>query len=344
MADALVQKLGTTNGTALTSLTLTISGTGNTTVGNTIVVAVIHHASNATVSCADSGGNTYQQDAHVWDTVSQGATIFSSPTVTSLTNNTSTITVSFTNSVNNVIVFAYEFSGLKVLSYVDQASAVHTSGNSPTSGNLVTTNADDLLFALLGWSNTSASVAVGSGYTKLDEADGFHSATNSALTEYQLVEATGTYVGNATLTGSPSSVVVAAVAYEASTGVAPVNTVAPAVTGTAHVGQTLSTTSGTWTDDGSPTFTYQWQRDNAGGGVYSNITGATSITYQLTAADDGCHVRCAVTDSTPDGATLANSNAVSVTYSAPINTMAPALTGTATIGSLLSCDTGTWST
>lgn len=39
----------------------------------------------------------------------------------------------------------------------------------------------------------------------------------------------------------------------------PVNTVAPAVTGTAQVGQTLSCTTGTW--DNSPSgYTYQWQR------------------------------------------------------------------------------------
>jgi hypothetical protein len=52
----------------------------------------------------------------------------------------------------------------------------------------------------------------------------------------------------------------------------PVNTVAPAVSGTATVGQTLSSTTGTWTGLPTPTFTYQWQR--AG----SNISGATSST------------------------------------------------------------------
>jgi hypothetical protein len=62
-------------------------------------------------------------------------------------------------------------------------------------------------------------------------------------------------------------------------GSAPVNTVAPAVTGTATVGQTLSTTNGTWLGAPAPTFTYQWQRSG------SNIGGATSSTYVLVAAD-----------------------------------------------------------
>ena len=58
---------------------------------------------------------------------------------------------------------------------------------------------------------------------------------------------------------------------------APVNTVAPVVTGPNpgvwYVGDTISTSNGTWT--GSPTFTYQWTRE------YNPIEGETSSTYVL---------------------------------------------------------------
>jgi len=40
----------------------------------------------------------------------------------------------------------------------------------------------------------------------------------------------------------------------------PVNTVAPAVTGTTVVGQVLTTTNGTWTGVPTPTYSYQWYR------------------------------------------------------------------------------------
>lgn len=71
------------------------------------------------------------------------------------------------------------------------------------------------------------------------------------------------------------------------TGV-PANTVAPAVTGTRVVGETLTTTDGTWTN--SPTsYTYQWTR----GGV--DISSATSNTYVLVSGDVGQTVRCVVT-------------------------------------------------
>jgi len=101
--------------------------------------------------------------------------------------------------------------------------------------------------------------------------------------------------------------------------ITPVNTVAPAVSGTAQVGQTLSTTNGTWS--GSPTsYGYQWQRDNSGGGVYSNIGGATSSSYTLVSADLGCNVRCVVTATNAAGSTSANSNAVGPVAAAPAST------------------------
>lgn len=72
----------------------------------------------------------------------------------------------------------------------------------------------------------------------------------------------------------------------------PANTVAPSVTGTAVVGQTLTTTNGTWTN--SPTsYTYQWYRGA------TLITGATSSSYTLVQADAGntSNIKCTVTAS-----------------------------------------------
>lgn len=88
-------------------------------------------------------------------------------------------------------------------------------------------------------------------------------------------------------------------------GSLPVNTVAPVVSGTASVGQTLSTTTGTWTGAPTPTFTYQWQRNT------SNISGATSSTYVVQFGDAGNTVRCVVTATNTLGAVSANSNSTS---------------------------------
>jgi hypothetical protein len=92
----------------------------------------------------------------------------------------------------------------------------------------------------------------------------------------------------------------------------PVNTVAPALSGDPSTGHVLATTNGTWTNDGSPAFTYQWQRDNSGGGTFSNIAGQTASTHLLVSADVGCQVRCVVTCTDSGGAVAANSNALTV--------------------------------
>ena len=86
---------------------------------------------------------------------------------------------------------------------------------------------------------------------------------------------------------------------------APVNTVAPAVTGTAAVGATLSSTTGTWTGTPTITYAYQWQHTT------TNIGGATSSTYVVESAYTGETIRCVVTATNGAGSVAANSNSTS---------------------------------
>lgn len=85
----------------------------------------------------------------------------------------------------------------------------------------------------------------------------------------------------------------------------PANTVPPAVTGTSVVGQTLSTTNGTWTNSPS-TYSYQWYR-----GV-TLISGATNSTYTLVQADAGntSNIKCVVTATNSAGTASADSNTI----------------------------------
>jgi hypothetical protein len=73
---------------------------------------------------------------------------------------------------------------------------------------------------------------------------------------------------------------------------APDNTVAPAITGTARVGQVLTGSTGTWS--GTPTFARQWRANGAA------IPGATGATYTLVTDDLGKVITLAVT-ATEDG-------------------------------------------
>jgi len=90
-------------------------------------------------------------------------------------------------------------------------------------------------------------------------------------------------------------------------GNAPANTVAPAITGTAQEGQTLTCSTGTWS--GSPTYTYQWKRNG------SNIGSATNSTYVLVTADVGQSIKCTVTATNFIGSANADSNTVTPTSS-----------------------------
>lgn len=86
----------------------------------------------------------------------------------------------------------------------------------------------------------------------------------------------------------------------------PINVVAPIISGTALVGNTLTSTTGTWTSDTGVTgYLYQWTRDGV------NISGATNSTYTLVNADLNTSVICKVAATDTDGTSAyVNSNSL----------------------------------
>lgn len=85
----------------------------------------------------------------------------------------------------------------------------------------------------------------------------------------------------------------------------PVNTVAPVVSGTAVVGQNLTTTDGTWTGTLPITYSYQWYRG-------ATPIGTNSNTYTLVQADAGntSNIYCEVTATNVAGTASADSNTI----------------------------------
>lgn len=84
-------------------------------------------------------------------------------------------------------------------------------------------------------------------------------------------------------------------------GVAPTNTVIPAITGAATNGTTLNLSNGTFTGDAVITYTYQWYA----GGVA--IVGATANTFTLTAAQVGKIIQARVNATNASGSASAYS-------------------------------------
>ena len=118
---------------------------------------------------------------------------------------------------------------------------------------------------------------------------------------------------------------------------------APAVTGTAQVGETLTAdTSGIADADGltKVSYSYQWVAND--GTADSDISGETDAAYTLAAADEGKTVKVKVsfTDDAGNGETL-TSSATAAVEAAPNTpaTGAPAISGTAQVGETLTADT-----
>jgi len=75
-----------------------------------------------------------------------------------------------------------------------------------------------------------------------------------------------------------------------------VNVTPPVVSGSARVGQTLTTTNGTWTHSlDYLTYAYQWLRCDALGANCVDISGADTYAYQIQQADVGSTLRSEVT-------------------------------------------------
>ncbi len=195
-----------------------------------------------------------------------------------------------------------------------------------------TPQAGDTLTASTGtWTNSPSS------YSYQWNANGtvISGATSST---YTLVSSevgdTITVTVTATNSGGSTTATSASVGPVASG--APANTAAPSISGTAQVGDTLTASTGTWTN--SPTsYSYQW---NANG---TAISGATSSTYTLVSTEVGDTITVTVTATNSGGSTTATSASVGpVASGAPANTAAPSISGTAQVGDTLTASTGTW--
>lgn len=86
------------------------------------------------------------------------------------------------------------------------------------------------------------------------------------------------------------------------------NSAAPVLSGISAVGETLTVTSGTWTNINSyVTYSYQWA-NSPDGSNWNDISGATSPNYVLRSSDLNLYLRASVTPIVAVAVTAANSN------------------------------------
>ena len=141
----------------------------------------------------------------------------------------------------------------------------------------------------------------GTNFTALSPVDATSPVTISNLTNgtsysiyLKAVNAVGDSVASSVVTATPNAI--------------PTISVAPVVTGTTTRGQTLSVSTGTWLN-GPTSYAYTWWRATTSAGVYSQISGANSNTYVLTAADTGNFIKAEATGINSAGSGTASRSA-----------------------------------
>jgi VCBS repeat-containing protein len=105
----------------------------------------------------------------------------------------------------------------------------------------------------------------------------------------------------------------------------------PGISGTAQEGGTLTASAAT--GDGGATVTYQWQ-ENFGSG-FSNITGATSLTYHPTEADEGATLRIVATSTETGKVSATSISAATAAVTDHLTLSTPVISGTVQQGQTL---------
>jgi len=125
----------------------------------------------------------------------------------------------------------------------------------------------------------------------------------------------------------------------------PTSSSPPIISGQPFVGQTLTTSNGSWSGS-SLTYGYEWDDCDSSGNNCIQIVGASSSSYALTGNDVGHTLRSVVTATNSSGSGSASSAPTAAVTApapaAPSNTTAPVVSGQAVEGQALTTSNGGW--
>ncbi len=275
-----------------------------------------------------------------------GATGATYPVVTGDVGSTIVVNVTASNGGGNA-------SKASAATGVVQAASAVAPVNSVAPSISGTAQDGQVLTAALGsWSGTQP-ISYAYQWQRCDQTGGGCSNIAGATgATYPVVtgDVGSTIVVNVTASnggGNASKASAATGVVQAASAVAPVNSVAPSISGTAQDGQVLTAALGSWSGTQPISYAYQWQRCDQTGGGCSNIAGATGATYPVVTGDVGSTIVVNVTASNGGGNASKASAATGVVQAAsavaPVNSVAPSISGTAQDGQVLTAALGSWS-
>lgn len=124
--------------------------------------------------------------------------------------------------------------------------------------------------------------------------------------------------------------------------VAPTNTTAPTLTGSAILGQLLTMNPGVYSGDTPMQISYQWKRETGvGTGVYGVVANQIQATYLLGRADVDLRIK-GRSIATNGAGTAGTDTAATAVVTGVYNDRVPAIIGPAVVGTTLQGDDGDW--
>ena len=299
LADATDEIVVTAGAASQVALTTSAAGAVSGAVFTTQPVVTIRDAQGNTVTAATTA---------VTLTVSAGATVVGTATVNAVAGVATFTNVGVSGTAGTAYTLTYtagSFTATQAITPTAGAASqlTLTTGPStePISGTpfarqpvLQLRDAVGNVVAQAGVTVT-ASIASGGGtlggtLTAMTDVNGIATFTDLVLTGA---------AGDRTLRFSATGLTAVTTGPIALQAGIPTATTAPALSGTALLGDTLRVSLGTWT--GNPTLTVQWQRCTSDGASCVDISGATSPTLVLGETDVGTRLRAVVRASNTSG-------------------------------------------
>lgn len=246
-------------------------------------------------------------------------------------------------------------SGAILVEAFDVVTAVGTialaSGSGTAPSVTVATVSGDLVVAMVSNASVRASgvpTVTGPGGTQVALASdlGDDGATYNRLASATKRATTTSTTLSWTLAPSSSWTAVAMVLHGTASVAVPVNQAAPVVSGTPQVGSSL--VAGPGTDlNGPVTYTYQWQTDASGSFVDIAAPAEPNQAYAVRGGDVGHNIRCHIVATNAAGSvdlyTAARLISSVPVTPVPVNVNPPVISGTPTVGNILTVTPGDWS-
>ena len=296
VAPIVEQDTGTQTTGGATSDTATFAVA--TVTGRGIIVVLALKGARQVSTITDNKGNTYVRVGRAADSTDCSVEMWYCQPITGGASHT--ITVTF-DGTTYCVWGALEASRVKGGGAFLDTRTVNTatrggSGSSaaPTVTSGLPRSANELFVAMVGIAGGGADAGIQTptnwtNITLFQDYDGTMAGHGDRRINVNANTVSATWPNSTTT--SPYAAIIAGFRGEnaISGGTSPpVNTVLPAITGTATEGETLTASTGTWSN--SPTsYTYQWYANGVA------ISGAVASTYVLTAAEIGTTITVKVT-------------------------------------------------